>query len=78
MTAKKTAIQSIKLVDFPEEIDEQNGIKVYGETSWENQLAVLSHYLHNNGRIGDEEYKEEVIYTIREFLEKKKKTKMKK
>ena len=72
MTAKKTAIQSIKLVDFPEEIDEQNGIKVYGETSWENQLAVLSHYLHNNGRIGDEEYKEEVIYTIREFLEKKK------
>ena len=75
MTAKKTAIQSIKLVDFPEEIDEQNGIKVYGETSWENQLAVLSHYLHNNGRIGDEEYKEEVIYTIREFLEKKKENK---
>lgn len=75
MTAKKTAIQSIKLVDFPEEIDEQNSIKVYGETSWENQLAVLSHYLHNNGRIGDEEYKEEVIYTIREFLEKKKENK---
>ena len=75
MTAKKTAIQSFKLVDFPQEIDEQNGIKVYGETSWENQLAVLSHYLHNNGRIGDEEYKEEVIYTIREFLEKKKENK---
>ena len=75
MTAKKTAIQSIKLVDFPEEIDEQNGIKVYGETSWENQLAVLSHYLHNNGRIGDEEYKKELIYTIREFLERKKENK---
>ena len=75
MTAKKTAIQSIKLVDFPEEIDEQNGIKVYGETSWENQLAVLSHYLHNNGRIGDEEYKEEIICAIREFLERKKENK---
>ena len=75
MIAKKTVIQDIKLVDFPEVIDEQNGIKVYGETSWENQLAVLSHYLHNNGRIGDEEYKEEVIYTIREFLEKKKENK---
>ena len=75
MTAKKTAIQSIKLVDFPEEIDEQNGIKVYGETSWENQLAVLSHYLHNNGRIEDEEYKKELIYTIREFLERKKENK---
>ena len=75
MTAKKTAIQGIKLVDFPEEIDEQNGIKVYGETSWENQLAVLSHYLHNNGRIGDEEYKEEIICAIREFLERKKENK---
>ena len=72
MIAKKTVIQDIKLVDFPEVIDEQNGIKVYGETSWENQLAVLSHYLHNNGRIGDEEYKEEIICAIREFLERKK------
>ena len=48
MIAKKTVIKDIKLADFPEEIDEQNNIKVYGETSWENQLAVLSHYLHNN------------------------------
>ena len=75
MIAKKTVIQDIKLVDFPEVIDEQNGIKVYGETSWENQLAVLSHYLHNNGRIGDEEYKEEIICAIREFLERKKENK---
>ena len=75
MIAKKTVIQDIKLADFPEEIDEQNGIKVYGETSWENQLAVLSHYLHNNGRIGDEEYKEEIICAIREFLERKKENK---
>lgn len=75
MIAKKTVIQDIELVDFPEVIDEQNGIKVYGETSWENQLAVLSHYLHNNGRIGDEEYKEEIICTIREFLERKKENK---
>lgn len=35
MIAKKTVIQDIKLADFPEEIDEQNNIKVYGETSWE-------------------------------------------
>ena len=75
MIAKKTVIQDIELVDFPEVIDEQNGIKVYGETSWENQLAVLSHYLHNNGRIGDEEYKEEIICNIREFLERKKENK---
>lgn len=72
MIAKKTTIPDIRLVDFPEEIDEQNGIKLYGETSWENQLAVLSHYLHNNGCIGEEKRKEEIIYAIREFLERKK------
>lgn len=75
MIAKKTVIQDIKFTDFPEEIDEQNNIKVYGETSWENQLAVLSHYLHNNGRIEGEESKWEVIYAIREFLEQKKESK---
>jgi len=75
MIAKKTVIQDIKFTDFPEEIDERNNIKVYGETSWENQLAVLSHYLHNNGRIEGEESKWEVIYAIREFLEQKKESK---
>lgn len=78
MIDKKTVLQNIRLVDFPEEIDEQNRIKLYGETSWENQLALLSHYLHNNGNIKDNDYKREVISAIREFLERKKKIKMKK
>ena len=75
MTAKQFIIQDIKLVDFPEEVDVQNGIKIYGETSWENQLAVLSHYLHNNDCIGNEQNKKEILYTIREFLERKKSNK---
>lgn len=75
MTVRKTIIQDVKLIDFPEEIDEQNKIKVYGETSWENQLAVLSHYLHNNGYIESGENKKEIIYAIREFLERKKRNK---
>lgn len=76
MMAKKTKTQDIKLVDFPEEIDEQNNIKLYGEISWENQLAVLSHYLHNNKDIKiDNEYRREVLYAIREFLERKKENK---
>ena len=50
----------------------QNGIKLYGEISWENQLAVLSHFLHNNGNIGNNDDKREVINAIREFLERKK------
>lgn len=72
MIAKKTIIQDVKLADFPEEVDEQNGIKIYGETSWENRLAILSHYLHNNNYIEDQEGRQEIIYAIREFLERKK------
>lgn len=72
MIVKKTIIQDIKLVDFPEEIDEQNGIKVYGETSWENQLALLSHYLHNNSYVESKKNKQEIMFAIREFLERKK------
>lgn len=75
MIAKETVIQDIRLTDFPEEIDEQNNIKVYGETSWENQLAVLSHYLHNSKYTEGEENKRKVIYAIREFLEQKKESK---
>lgn len=74
MMTKKATIQNIKLVDFPEEIDEKNGIKLYGETSWENQLAILSQFLHNNGNIGSKS-KKEVFCAIREFLEQKKENK---
>lgn len=61
----------MKLVDFPEEIDEQIGAKFYGETSWETLLAVLSHYLHNNIYIESESAKEEIASALREFLERK-------
>lgn len=76
MITKKTIAQDIKLIDFPEEVDEQNGIKLYGETSWENQLAVLSHYLHSNNT-EDNNCKREVINAILEFLERKKRIRMK-
>ena len=32
-----------KLSAFPEEVGE-NGLKIYGETSYENQIAALSHW----------------------------------
>ena len=38
--AKKT--DDIKLADFPEEVDEATGLKVYGEMSYETQTVVLS------------------------------------
>ena len=36
---------------------------------------MLSHYLHNNDCIGNEQNKKEILYTIREFLERKKSNK---
>ena len=76
--AKKKQIQDIRLADFPEEEGEQNGmnVRIYGETSYENQMAVLSHYLHNGGIEGNDiearEQREEVVAAILEFLERKK------
>ena len=67
MTKKKLT----SIVDFPEEIDKENSIKVYGETSYENHIAVLSHYLHNSNAKVSKKQKEEIIVAIREFLERK-------
>ena len=66
-----TKTKKISLVDFPEEVDEKNGIRVYGETSYENQMAVLSHFLHNHRDEIDKEEQAEIIAAIREFLSRK-------
>jgi DNA (cytosine-5)-methyltransferase 1 len=60
------------LVNFPEEVDEKNHIKIYGETSYENQIAVLSQYLHNSGEKLSKKRRKEIISAIRIFLEQKK------
>lgn len=73
MAKKKT--ENIRLMEFPEEVDEASGVKVYGQLSYETQLAVLSQYLHSPNLIGDEEEvrkkREEIIYCVREYLERK-------
>ena len=58
-------------LDFPEEIDAANGIKIYGETSYENHMAVLSQYLHNHRKKLKKAEKTEIINAIREFLSRK-------
>ena len=70
-TNSKSKTNRHSLVNFPEEIDEKNHIKVYGETSYENQIAVLSHYLHNSGEKLSKERKEEIVGAIRDFLDRK-------
>lgn len=59
------------LVDFPEEIT-ADGVKIYGETSYENQIAVMSQYLHNTSKKISKKQREEIVSAIRSFLEQKK------
>ena len=50
---------TLALKNFPEEVSE-DGVKTYGETSYENQIAVLSHYLHNAGGKFSKKQKEQI------------------
>ena len=72
--AKKGITDGLKLEAFPEEVTE-DGIRFYGETSYENQIATLSHYLHNTDFEGSpievQERRNEMMALIREFLEHK-------
>ena len=68
--AKKKYTTKINISDFPEVITKE-GIKIYGETSYENSIAVLSHYLHNHNGEASEEQKAEIITAVRDFLHRK-------
>ncbi len=47
------------------------GVKISDETSYENQLAILSHFLHNHKDALDKERQSEIISAIRDFLSRK-------
>ena len=68
-----TKNKKLSLIDFPEEVSESAGmhVKVYGETSYENQMAVLSHYLHNHRKDINNEEQTEITSAIRDFLSRK-------
>ena len=42
--ANKKEINNVVMSAFPEEVD-KDGLKWYGEMSYETQMAVMSHYL---------------------------------
>ena len=71
---KKMIEKNLSLEAFPEEITE-DGTRIYGETSYENQIATLSHYLHNTNFVGThkevQERRNEMMLLIREYLEHK-------
>ena len=72
MTSKKKDIDRVRLVDFPEEIDSQNGVAMYGETSLESQMAVLSRFLHSDKSELEYMDRQEILYAIRKYLEREK------
>lgn len=61
------------MTDFPEEELKACGcgVKVYGETSYENQMAVLSHWLHNHRKDVPKEEQAEIVSAIRDYLSRK-------
>lgn len=65
---------SLKLESFPEEITE-DGVRIYGETSYNNHIATLSHYFHTTYYEGNnsvtKEQRDSIITLIREYLEHK-------
>ena len=71
--SKTKTTAGFALSNFPEEMDVEQGIKFYGQTSYENQLAVLSHFLHSNDRGNTtKEQQDEIRNAIYEFLARKK------
>ena len=65
--------QNIKLSDFPEQVT-QDGLKIYGPTSYETQIAILSHYLHTfDGKhdITSGKKRYEIIDAIRDYIDYK-------
>lgn len=59
-----------KLQDFPEHVT-RDGVRIYGEASYENQIAMLSHFLHNGNANLNRDEKAEIVSAIRQFLQRK-------
>ena len=64
--------RNIKLTDFPEETI--GGVRIYGPTSYETQVAILSHYLHtfeDKQDLDSKQKSHEIIEVIRDYIEYK-------
>lgn len=67
------ARKKVDIVNLPEEITEE-GLKMYGPTSYETQIAILSHYLHSlKGKrdVALGKKRDEIIEAIRDYIEYK-------
>lgn len=64
-------INSTNLVDYPSEIHREDNLRIYDQHSLENQLAILSHNLHN-GVSKKPEDRMELLSAMLDFLDSKK------
>lgn len=61
----------INISELPEEVTTE-GVKIYGPTSFETQVAILSHYLHTFDKKNDVksgEIRDKIRETIRDYIE---------
>lgn len=58
-----------KLIDFPVEDDNLNKVRIFDNSSLDNQMAVLSHYLHNMSQITSLEDKQNIFQEIIRYIE---------
>ena len=68
MKMKEKEAVRLNITDFPEEVIVEDGITFYGDTSYENHVAIMSHYLHNSSEDISEGRKKEIVVAIRDFL----------
>ena len=66
-------IDHLKLSEFPEQTSEE-GVRIYGVTSYETQIAILSHYLHsfdNKHDIKSSKKRHDIQIAIQDYIEYK-------
>ena len=66
---RKNKLMKTEIAKYPEEITE-DGLLVYGQTSMDNCLAVLTHYAHN-AEDADEETRRDIVRLAEDWLEAK-------
>ena len=72
--SKSFTYHNIQLINFPSQIDAKNNVRVYDMVSMENQLAFLSHCLHNPDFLLTDDEKIILIQSILEFISSKPET----
>lgn len=67
----QTFRQDSSLINFPSAVEMDGKVRLYDHNSAENQMAVLSHYLHNrNGELSDDD-RIELLSSLLDFLDSK-------